>query len=324
MWNRRRVLQNAGAVTLAAATGVLAMPDAEAAGRKRVLRLAHLTDIHVQPELRADEGLESCLRHVTERKDRPDLILNGGDCVMDSFGQDAARTKTQWDVWDHVWRDFHAVPAHHAIGNHDVWGWNKKSSGTTGEEPLYGKRQAMDRLGLGERYYFFDRAGWRFVVLDSTFPHGEGGYTARLDDTQFAWLTALLADTPAATHVLVLSHIPILCACALFDGENEKSGDWVIPGAWMHIDARRIKDLFFRHPNVRLALSGHIHLRDRLDYNGVTYLCNGAVCGNWWRGNYHETPPGYALVDLYDDGSFANEYVTYAGAQARLGLPARV
>lgn len=320
MWNRRRVLRNAGAAVLTAATGTLAMPDAEAAEHKpkRVLRLAHLTDIHVQPELRADEGLESCLRHVYAQKDRPGLILGGGDCVMDSFGQDAARTKTQWDVWDGVWKGFDAVPARHAIGNHDVWGWNKKSSRATGDEPLYGKRQAMDRLDLVERYYSFDRAGWRFIVLDSTFPQGDAGYTARLDDAQFAWLTALLADTPATMHVLVLSHIPILCACAFLDGENEKSGDWVVPGSWMHIDARRIKDLFFRHPNVRLALSGHIHLRDRLDYNGVTYLCNGAVCGSWWRGSYHETPPGYALVDLFEDGTFANEYVVYDGAPNRV------
>jgi Icc protein len=111
--------------------------------------------------------------------------------------------------------------------------------------------------------------------------------------------------------VLVLSHIPILCACALLDGDNEKSGDWVVPGAWMHTDARRIKDLFYRHPNVKLAISGHIHLRDRLDYNGVTYLCNGAVCGAWWKGNYQETEPGYSLIDLYDDGTFDQQYVAY-------------
>jgi len=45
-------------------------------------------------------------------------------------------------------------------------------------------------------------------------------------------------------------------------------------------------------------------LRDRIEYNGVTYLCNGAVSGNWWRGAYQECEPGYALLDLYDDGTF--------------------
>ena len=79
----------------------------------------------------------------------------------------------------------------------------------------------------------------------------------------------------------------------------------------MHIDARKLKDLFFQYANVKLCISGHIHLLDRVDYNNITYLCNGAVCGKWWRGNYQENPPGYALIDLYDDGSFAHQYIAY-------------
>jgi hypothetical protein len=79
----------------------------------------------------------------------------------------------------------------------------------------------------------------------------------------------------------------------------------------MHIDARRIKDFFLKHPNVKLCLSGHVHLWDRLEYNNVTYVCNGAVCGGWWKGSYQETPEGYGLVDLYDDGSFNAEYVRF-------------
>src|SRR5438552_2511432 len=75
-----------------------------------------------------------------------------------------------------------------------------------------------------------------------------GGYEARLDDEQFDWLKADLQATPKTTPILILSHIPILAACALFDGDNEKSGDWVVPGAWMHLDARRLKSLFVEHP----------------------------------------------------------------------------
>lgn len=111
--------------------------------------------------------------------------------------------------------------------------------------------------------------------------------------------------------MVVVSHIPILSASAYFDGDNEKDGDWKVPGAWMHIDARRIKDLFARHANVHLCLSGHIHLVDRVDDLGVTYLCNGAVSGAWWKGPNRECDAGYCVVDLYDDGSFEHAYVTY-------------
>jgi 3',5'-cyclic-AMP phosphodiesterase len=50
---------------------------------------------------------------------------------------------------------------------------------------------------------------------------------------------------------------------------------------------------------------------DRVDYNGVSYLCNGAVCGSWWKGRHHDCDEGYAVLDLYDDGSFDCEYMKY-------------
>lgn len=279
------------------------------APRRRVLRIAHLTDIHVQPERGAAEGMARALHHAQSLADPPELILNGGDIVGDCLAADAARARAQWDLCRRVLRDACSTPIVHCIGNHDVWGWDSRS-GAAGDEPRFGHGWAMDALGLASRYHAFERAGWRFIVLDSTF-RVPGDYTARLDDEQFDWLASQLAATPATRPVLVLSHIPILCACAFFDGSNEQSGDWRVPGAWMHIDARRIKDLFSQHPNVRLGLSGHIHLVDRVDYLGVTYLCNGAVCGGWWKGPCQEFEPGYGLIDLYDDGTFEHDYVTY-------------
>ena len=68
---------------------------------------------------------------------------------------------------------------------------------------------------------------------------------------------------------------------------------------------------------MKLCISGHIHLIDRVDYNNITYLCNGAVCGKWWRGTYQESPPGYALIDLYNDGSFAHQYIAYGWAKEK-------
>src|SRR5262249_3480640 len=112
--------------------------------------------------------------------------------------------------------------------------------------------------------------------------------------------------------VLVVSHVPILSAWVFFDGDNVKDGRWVVPGAWMHLDATRFKDLFRSHPNVRLCLSGHTHLRDCVECEGVTYLCNGAVCGAWWQGPYRGCPAGYGLIDLYADGSFDHQFVHYA------------
>lgn len=308
--SRREVIRIAGAAALGLAGARSALAQSANPSRQRVLRIAHLTDIHIAPERRAAEGFTACLKHVQSQKDKPDLIFTGGDHIMDSIGANEARTREQWELYRKVLKAECDLPIEPCIGNHDCWGLNRKDSGAIGNEPLYGKKWAMDSLGLDREYRSFDRAGWHFIMLDSTFPQGDG-YTARLDDRQFEWLAEDLRRTDPKKPVLILSHIPILAVCVFFDGENEKSGDWVVPGAWVHIDSRRIKDLFLKHPNVKVCLSGHVHLIDRVEYLGVSYICNGAVCGGWWEGPYQECDAGYALVDLYDDGSFENRYVQF-------------
>lgn len=277
---------------------------------KRVVRFAHFTDIHVQPEKGASEGLKGALRHCHNLVDRPDLIITGGDLIMDSFGASRDRTKSQWDLFTKIFDEYCDLSVEHCIGNHDVWGWAQTASGARSDEDGYGKKWVMDVLGIEKPYRWFDRKNWRFFVLDSTFQIGES-YEGRIDEDQWYWFTSELQSTPIDRYVCVITHIPILAACAYLDGENERSGDWVVPGSWMHLDARRFKDLFKKHKNIKVCLSGHIHLVDKVEYLGVAYICGGAVCGGWWNGKYQETAPGYGVVDLYEDGNFKYEYVNW-------------
>lgn len=160
-------------------------------------------------------------------------------------------------------------------------------------------------------YHSFERGGWKFICLDSITQRGNG-YTGRLDDEQFEWLTAELADTPRTQHVLISSHIPILLACAqLGTKDPEGANRWETAGGVMHVDARKLLDLFLKHPNVRLCISGHLHQLERIDYQNVSYICDGAVSGAWWKGKNRECVEGYGLFDLYDDGTFAHQYVLY-------------
>lgn len=307
--SRREVL--AGALLGAGAVSLGIAPRfAYAVERKRVLRVAHLTDIHVQPERKAGEGMAAALRHVQSLSDKPDLVLTGGDQVMDAFAADEARTKTQWELWRKVLKDECGLPLEHCLGNHDIWGWNKKDSRTEGSEARWGKKWAAEQFGVERLHRSFDRAGWHFIVLDSVQPQGDG-YTAQLDTEQMSWLEEDLKKVSAKTPVLVLSHIPILSAAILMTQQVDEKGDRRVSGSVVHRDGREIKNLFAKHPNVKLCLSGHLHLVDRVDYCGVSYVCNGAVSGAWWKGKNHDFSEGYGVINLYDDGSFDNEYVTY-------------
>jgi len=276
------------------------------------LRIAHLSDSHTQPERKAAEGTIACLRHVADLKPAPELIITGGDLIMDSFEADRARTKLQWELFKNVLRDECGTPVAHTLGNHDIWGWDKKKSGATGNEPDYGKKWALDELGLSKPYRSFNRGGWHFVILDSVV-RNEDGYLGKLDDEQFEWFRRDLGSVPRETPIVVVSHIPILAACVLNDhqAKGEKEREFRVPGSWMMIDGRRIRELFRAHRNVKLCLSGHIHQLDRVDFEGVTYICDGAVSGAWWKGPNEECREGYGVVDLQPDGTWSHEYKTY-------------
>lgn len=309
--DRRQFLRIAGLAALGTASACASQRSAQ--GVKRSLRIAHLTDTHVLPDENIEQWIANAFRHAQAQVDPPDFILNTGDAIMDSLEQDKASTEAQWQVFNDILQAECKLPIYHAIGNHDVWGWGLKDEQIKGD-PLYGKNMAIKQLGLENRYYSFDQAGWHFIVLDSNhLPNeiSEYPYIGKLDEEQYEWLAGDIRAVQSETPICIASHIPIVAACEYFDGPNEESGNWVVPGAWMHIDARRFRQLFLEHPNVKLCLSGHTHQYESLDYLGVRYLTNGAVCGNWWMGVYMDFPPAYVLVDLYEDGSAESTFVEY-------------
>ena len=293
-------------------------PPVATANPEPVLRLAHLTDMHIAPGDATSSGFARALRHAQALEPPVDAVLNTGDCVLESLFADRNATLAQWDAFNAVLDAELTLPIYHCIGNHDVWGWGLEDPALE-DDPLFGKGFALQGLGLARRYYTFDLGSWRFIVLDSTHPsilgpgapHADIPYTGRLDEEQFQWLEGQLAATPSAQPVCAVSHIPILSACELLDGPNEESGNWLVPGAWVHIDARRLWELFRLHPNMRACLSGHTHQHERIDYHGVTYLTNGAVCGSWWQGDYMGFPPAYVVVSFFADGSLESRFVAY-------------
>ncbi|GAB3570202.1 metallophosphoesterase [Spirosoma luteolum] len=300
--NRRSLLKTAGLLPLA---GPGLLPAATAAPT-RSLRVGYLGDTHIFADKKPMEGVARCLHHLQNQADKPSFVLHGGDTIMDALGRDRDAVKAQWDAWHTVVRADSSLPIEYCIGNHDVWGFEKAR-----REPLYGKQWALEQMKLASRYRSFDRGGWHFVILDSVQQTPDGTwYTAHLDPEQLDWLRRDLTATGPNTPVLVLSHIPIVSATVFYDKSNVKNGNWQIPGSWNHTDATDLIALFHQYPNVKACLSGHMHLLDRVDYNGVTYFCNGAVSGNWWESDtFHQTKAGYALFDLYDDGTINRTYV---------------
>ena len=267
----------------------------ETAAKKDYLTVAHITDVHIRPEddipARALDWLERVKKH------RPDFYLNGGDSIHDAAydGVNRDRVLEQWEVWDLFREGIKQSEVYSCIGNHDPW-WDVANKE---EEPMYGKPYVVKRLGIPTEYYSFDKGNWHFIVLDGNH---EG---ISLGDEQMKWLERDLANLAPATPTLIMSHFPITSITnALVGGQ--------------HKDHKELKKLFYKHKDkVRVCLSGHQHLLDRTWYNDVYYFCNGSLSGFWWgdgdedsagKQYYLETPPGYAILKLYDDGRVENEY----------------
>lgn len=332
----------AAAVAGCASSASVAQAGADRAGTSsrtsRSLRFAHLTDSHVLPRHDAPAGLALSLQQAMAQ--RPDMVITGGDLIMDGFAESRENTLVQWRLFRDAFEKHCTVPVRHTLGNHDVWGWDKQASGASGSETDWGKAMALAQLQMASPYYSFSQGAWRIIVLDSVQPLGEKNYAGGIDDTQFAWLAQELASAKqqpgGGQHVCIVSHIPILHASILLvdvpasdgvpsgaatGGNTQRTAGWgagaaIGPGL-LFTNRARVCRLFRESGNVKLCLSGHIHLVEKVDFMGTSYVCSGAVSGSWWKAQSLDTlqdrvqrcAPGFMMVDLFEDGTHATNYV---------------
>jgi Icc protein len=289
----------------AAIAGAALLPDLAIASepKKKPLRFAFMSDFHIKPGKVQEEGAAKALHHVQLLNDKPEFIINGGDAIMDALAVDKVKTKEQFDLFNTALKQENSLPIYHCIGNHDVWGWFIKENRPE-KDPGYGKAWVVEEFNMPKRYYSFTKGRWHFIVLDSTQNNPAGGYVALVDEEQLAWLKTELQNVPSSTHICLVSHIPILSICAgLFFNKTEANGDLKIQRNLMHSDFLTLNSIFLKYPNIKAAISGRIQMQDEVNYNGITYYCNGAVSGNWWGGAFNGFDPAYAVFEFYEDGS---------------------
>lgn len=284
--SRRTLLTAASFSAAALATGI------KPSRRKRTFRVVFFTDIHLPASGKNERAVRCLDRALTEK---PDLILFGGDQVMDvdldSLTYPEAEADAQYENFKRVvmarLRGHEVAPV---LGNHDLWHNTKE--------------KALAAYGMPHRYYRKDLGGWRFLMLD-TFHEDR---TCRIDDEQLGWLKSEIEST--RSPVLVVSHAPIFTITSFTeDSAPNKKGGFDIPERWQIANLQAVRDLFYTHPNVRLALSGHMHQVDACRFDQVDYICGGAVCGGWWGGEYHRFPPAYLVFDLDSEGGFTHRVV---------------
>jgi len=297
-------LGSAAMALLPSAAGALTTTASPAGG----FRFVFMPCVHLRRELRSPEGFAAALQAVRKLDPAPQFILTGGDMCHNMRDQTLQQSSEITELFLKTYADNCRLPAHHCLGNHDLAAWNKVAEAAA--DPRYGKQLTLEKFGMKQRHYSFNSGGWHFVVLDYMRVSEPGKFTAEIDPDQLAWLRDDLgkhADRPS----LVVTHAPVVSAVELFSDRARRTDEALaVPFGRVISNAPALIETA-KAGNVRAFISGHLHLVERLELLGHSFICSGSVSGHQWTGPRMGTPEGFGVFDCRSDGTFDFRYHAY-------------
>lgn len=280
------------AAAASAALPLHAAPSASAGNVKFVF----FTDTHIQPEIKAGEGVAAAFSKVKSLK--PDFCIQGGDHCMDIAAVPKERSMMLLDMYAKT-EHMLDMPVHQVIGNHDVLG-TFDSSGVPHSDPLWGKKVFLDKFG--KTYTSWDHKGYHFITLDTIDIDAKtGAYRPYVDEAQLQWLADDLQKVPAGTPIVIAAHVPLVTSVPQYHKETYPY--------WKVINTYDILPVLEGH-NVIAVFQGHTHVNEVVYWRNVPFITSGAVSGNWWKGSRWGTPEGFTVVEL-SGGRIRWRYETY-------------
>jgi 3',5'-cyclic AMP phosphodiesterase CpdA len=256
------------------------------------------TDIHLQPEKRAEEGFKLAIDYAS--KFNPDFILTGGDLIMDACDVSYERADSLFNMYKRVIDNIN-IPIYNTIGNHELYGIYKKSNA----DPLHPEfNEKMFEKRIGKSFYSFKHKGWKFIILNS-IKASNNRYIGHIDSIQVKWIESELTLTDTATPIVIVSHIPFITAYKQkYEGATLPNDSSLVVA-----NSKQVLNLFGKH-NLRLVLQGHLHIKEAILIDEVYFITAGAISGRWWNGPNRGTEEGFLNVTV-NGNDFDWKYVDY-------------
>jgi hypothetical protein len=199
---------------------------------------------------------------------KPAFTIISGDLVRDALRVPEAEARGYYDLFMRERAAFRA-PVYTAPGNHEIFGIETDKSGVSPTNPLFGK--TMYRSFLGPDYYSFNVGGVHFVALNTVDIAGNY-YHGHVDSLQLAWLGRDLAALPPRTVVVTFNHIPFYSSSETLNGYDDGPPAPTLitvngKTTFRHTvsNAAEVLTVLARQRH-ELALGGHIHIVERLEY----------------------------------------------------------
>lgn len=279
-WGSRRAFLKHGSLVLAgsAVASFLWREDCAAANetKKYQLRIGLLTDCHYADKEPAGvryyrDSLSKLKEAVAEfTRSQATFAVEMGDFI-DADNE----VETEIGFLKTIEREFAKFGGdrHYVLGNHCVYTLTKK--------------EFIDNCAAKRPHYSFEEEGFHFVVLDACYRKDGVAYGRRNYDwtdtnisaNEVKWLASDLAATDKKTIVFVHQRLDTSDAYSIGNAEA-------------------VRNILEKSGKVLAVFQGHAHRNDYREIGGIHYCTMRAVVDQAGLENN-----GYALVDLYDDGS---------------------
>ena len=265
-----------------------------------VLRLVFYTDVHARTEWETPTALMMAADAINAQG--ADLVLGGGDLIEGGFDATSRQVAPRWD--DYMAMHGAIEGEHHTvIGNRDLVGVLPRDGSPPAADP---RLEYKRRLGLTRTYRSFDALGYRVMLLDSLrVSDDEYEYHGWVSLEQREWIKEELSRLPAATPIVLVTHIPLMTAYF----SATKGATFQAKPNRVVVNNTDVLALFAEH-NLILVLQGHLHVSEMLRWRNTTFIIGGAVCANWWRGPNFGTEEGFNAITLRRD-RVESEYIDY-------------
>jgi hypothetical protein len=136
----------------------------------------------------------------------------------------------------------------------------------------FSREDFREYLGMEKGYYTYLQQGYRFIVLDGNDRHKDapGGYPRHIGEEQRTWLSETLTST--TEPVIVLVHQSLESADGVDNGPEVRA---ILEAANEAAGWGRVLACF----------SGHHHLDDLVEVNGIPYVQVNSMSYKWVGGS---------------------------------------
>lgn len=255
---------------------------------------AYLGDPQFDKSVDDYEAWGELTERMYEKEPYVDFAIIGGDLV------NIPTRKDHWNGFLDNCTVFEELPVMTIPGNHEG-----VTSNNTYKKLFHNIGNGPD----GEAFYYFDRGGCRFIMLDSSFltkarqlAMGKALWTAREREVE-SWLRETLGKSPAKWNIIVTHH-PIYGMHDMFTVSKE------IRELWLPI---------LKEEGADLVLCGHQHVYMRTrDMDGIVHVMgvSGAKRSNYYTGmnapayseSIYSAGPNYQIIKATDESLEITSY----------------